>query len=84
MKSIHDETSCNSAANSLKNNFMKNFSVRSKSGGWGASKPKGCSWHAGQGNVELWESSSGDCGSGYNGCFCLNSQGKTYTKGRPF
>ena len=73
MRSIHDETSCKSAATRL-GKTINNFWVQS--GEWGASRPKGCSWHGGQGNVELWQSSSGDCGRGYNGCFCLNSQGK--------
>ena len=72
MISIHDETSCKSAGTRLKKT-MKNFMVQS--GQWGTGKPKGCSWHN-AGNVELWESSSGDCDNGYHGCFCLNIQGK--------
>ena len=73
MRSIHDETSCKSAATRLKKTVNN---VWYKSGEWGASKPKGCSWHN-NGNAELWQSSSGDCDNGYHGCFCLNIQGRT-------
>ena len=74
MRSIHDESSCRSAGTWSGKN-MKNFQVMSSS--YGNSKPTGCSWHN-SGNVELWKSSSGDCGAGYHGCFCMKTQGKNF------
>ena len=72
MRSIHDVPSCKAAATTL-GKTINNFRIRSAS--YGARKPKGCSWYN-DGNVELWQSSSGDCDKGYHGCFCLNIQGK--------
>ena len=72
MRSIHDKPSCKDAATRL-GKTMNHFYINS--GDFGARKPKGCSWDN-AGNVELWQSSSGDCDKGYHGCFCLNIQGK--------
>ena len=74
MKSIHDESTCRSAG-IWAGKLTKNFHVQS--GTYGDRKPKGCSWHN-SGNVELWKSSSGDCGVGYHGCFCIKTQGKIF------
>jgi hypothetical protein len=64
--SIHDAKQCREAAEQFKNKF--NFIVRS--GRMRDERPTGCSWHR-FGNVELWESSNGDCeANGYGGCFC--------------
>jgi len=70
MKSIHDVKACSKAATEL---GADNNNVIFREGTYGKGRPTGCSWHS-YGNLELWESSTGDCNvHGYDGCFCIDA-----------
>ena len=68
MKSIHTKAECIAAA-VQDGKSTTNFKIHQDP--WEDQRPTGCSWHDGAKNLELWESSSGQCEiNGYSGCFC--------------
>ena len=70
LSSIHDEMACSYAAYQF---GKSSNNVIFREGNYGSQRPIGCSWHP-IGNLELWESSNGECNiNGYDGCFCMLS-----------
>ena len=73
MKSIHTKAECIAAATQEGKSTTK-FQINQDA--FGDQRPTGCSWHETAKNLELWESSSGECNvHGYSGCFCNKLQG---------